>query len=65
VDYVPICGRCGSEFVSHSDYEATSNYGGTGTGCQNCNPAVRSDRERRVAALLALEREAATGGLKS
>lgn len=55
---VPICGRCGSEFVNHDAYEATQNYGGCATGCQNCNPTITSDRERRVAALRSLEEAA-------
>lgn len=59
VALVPICGRCGTDRVNHDAYEATYGYGGCATGCQNCNPAIRSDRERRVAALKVLEAEAA------
>lgn len=58
-DLVPICGRCGTWMVDHDAYEATSGYAGSTLGCQRCNPSIRSDKERRVAALEELERAAA------
>lgn len=61
---IPVCGRCGSQFVHHDLYEATPGYGMT-IGCQNCNPSIRSDRERRVAALQELEAAAARASAAS
>jgi hypothetical protein len=55
MNWVPICGRCGSAFVNHAAYEATPGYGGSATGCQNCSPSIKSDAQRRVAVLEALE----------
>lgn len=63
-DLVPICGHCGSQFVNHGAYEATFGYGGITTGCQNCNSGIKSDRERRIAALLALEEAVAEAGTR-